>query len=83
MPAERYLAGHLQGLFIHYIKRPFSFIADVIAAPVGCNCRTVIDLDAVDNSNYLVGRGIDDRDIVSGTVGLDDANRAGRKGQGD
>ena len=72
MAAQLDALDDLQRLRVDDVERAFRFVADVDAAAVRRGAGAVVDLDALDHADDLVGGGIDDVDVVAGAVGLDD-----------
>src|SRR5262245_29869916 len=80
MAAQLDLAGNLQCSSIYNVERTVGLVADVDVASVRCSRSTVIHFDARDLTDDFVGRRIDDIDIVTGRVRLNDPNLARRGG---
>src|SRR5262245_19640223 len=74
MPAERNLGYDFQRSCIDEVERALRFVADINAASVRSCCGAVIYFDAGYPSDDLVRGGVDDVDVIAGTVGLDDSN---------
>src|SRR6185503_7593647 len=62
-------------------QRAVALVADVIAASIRSSSRPVVHFDAADFSHHFISHRIDDRDIISGAIGLEDANCASGQGQ--
>src|SRR6267142_3907948 len=72
MAAQRNLLDHLECLAVDDVERAERLVADVDAAAIWCDCRTMVDLDPVNLSDDFVRLGIDDVNVVACAVGLND-----------
>jgi hypothetical protein len=72
IPAQSNSLGHLERLPVDDGERFVRLLADVDSAAVGSDRHAVGRFDPLDLSHYFVCAGIDDVNVVSGRVRLDD-----------
>src|SRR6266571_4896161 len=81
MAAQRNLVRHFQRLSVDDVQRAVGLITDVEPASVGSSRSSMVYLDACYLSDDFVRCWIDNADVVTGRVGLNDPDLAGDRGR--